>query len=68
MKESRYAHLLGGEVASAPAEPLLKPEPATLAVRAENERIGKLEEEVAALRREVGELREQLAQFRRQFD
>src|SRR5688572_8996973 len=45
-KESRYAHLLSGQLASAPAtEPTFRPEPATLAVRAENERIAKLEQE-----------------------
>ena len=68
MKEPRHAHLLSGDVQVEPAEAALRPEPATLAVRAENERMGKIEEELAALRSEVADLRDQLAQFRRQFD
>lgn len=67
-KESRYAHLLGGEVrveveASAP-----RLEPATLEVHAENERMAKLEEEVASLRREVAELGRQFVDFKKQFE
>lgn len=68
MKECRYAHLLGGEVRVEPAKLTPRPEAATLAVRAEDERMGRLEAEIAALRRELGELRDQLAQFRRQFE
>jgi uncharacterized protein len=64
-KEQRYAHLLGGEPAVTAAA---APEAATLAVRAENERLGRLEEETAALRREMTELKKELAEFRRQFD
>ncbi len=62
-RESRYAHLLGGEVnldvATAPPERRVAAEPPR------NER---LEEEVAALRREVAELRELFEAFRRQFE
>jgi uncharacterized protein YceH (UPF0502 family) len=67
-KESRYAHLLSGpvEVEAQEAEP--RPEAARVAVRAENERIARLEAEVEALRREVTELRQQLDDFRKQFD
>jgi uncharacterized protein YceH (UPF0502 family) len=66
-KESRHAHLLGGEVMlEAPATP--RPEPAVLAVRAENERVAKLEEEVAALRNDVTELKQQFAEFKKQFE
>ena len=67
-KEPRYAHLLGGPVelgAPAAAPPS---EPATLAVRAEDSRLAKLEAETAALRTEIAELRAQLAEFRRQFE
>lgn len=67
-KESRHAHLLSGPVELAPAEPALRPEPATLAVRAENERLAKLEQEAAELRRELSELKQQFAEFRRQFE
>lgn len=66
-KEPRYAHLLSGpvEMAAANTPP---PEPATVAVRAENDRIAKLEEETATLRRELADLRRQFAEFRKQFE
>jgi uncharacterized protein len=67
-KESRFAHLLAGPVETAAADTTPRPEPATLAVRAENERIAKLEEEVARLGRELAELHQQFAEFRKQFD
>jgi uncharacterized protein len=65
-KESRYAHLLAGDV--------VEPEASvhtTAAVErnpADAGRIARLEEEVAELRREVGEVKDQLERFRRQFE
>lgn len=67
-KESRYAHLLSGEVVQAPVSVSPVPEPATVVVQQENERIAKLEQEVAALRQEVTEMRIQFAEFRKQFE
>ena len=67
-KESRYAHLLAGEMKVEEVEAAPRPEPATLRVRAENERIAKLEEETASLRQELVELRQQFADFRKQFE
>jgi len=67
-KESRYAQLLFGPVESAAATKTLPLEPATAAVRVENERIAKLEQETVDLRREVAELKEQFATFRKQFE
>ena len=68
-KESRYGHLLTGPTTPVVAqETSLRPEPATLAVRAENERIAKLEQETSELRRELGELKQQFADFRKQFE
>lgn len=67
-KESRYAQLLGGPVDAPSPEPAVRPEPATLAVRAENERVAKLESETAELRRELAELQQQFAEFRKQFE
>jgi uncharacterized protein YceH (UPF0502 family) len=68
-KESRYAHLLCGEP-PLPAEEEQPPrlEPATLEVRAENERLALLEAEVQRLNRELEALRGEFAQFRRQFE
>jgi uncharacterized protein len=69
-KESRYAHLLSGAATAAVAatDTTVRPEPATLAVRAENERIAKLEEEILELRRKLGELEQKFADFRKQFE
>jgi uncharacterized protein YceH (UPF0502 family) len=68
-KEARYAHLLSGDVViheqpqSAP-----RTEPVMREVRAENERVSRLEAEVETLRREVEELRQQFDDFRKQFE
>jgi len=65
-KESRYAHLLAGDVVEAEAAM-----PVGTAVErnpADAERIVRLEEEVAELRREVSEVKDQLERFRRQFE
>jgi len=67
-KESRYAQLFSGPVEPGAAERTLPSEPATVAVRAENERLAQLEAEVAALRGELAELRQQFAGFRKQFE
>ena len=65
-KESRYAHLLSGEMEewSAPAE--VGPE-ASIAVQ-DDERITRLETELESLRKEVADLRQELKEFRKQFE
>jgi uncharacterized protein YceH (UPF0502 family) len=65
-KESRYAHLLAGDVVEVET-------PALAGEAAENDstdakRIGHLEDEVSALRREVDEVKDQLERFRKQFE
>ncbi len=68
-KDSRYAHVLSGEppIEVPPrAEP--RPEAATREVRAENERVARLESEVEALRTEVAALRQQFDDFKKQFE
>jgi uncharacterized protein len=67
-KESRYAHLLSGPVELATPDRSVPMEPATAAVRAENERAVRLEQEVADLRRELIDLKDQFATFRKQFE
>lgn len=67
MKEQRYAHLLSGEVAPEAPAAALGAEPAVLAVRFENERLAKLEQDAAALRAEVADLRKQLVELRDLF-
>ena len=63
-KESRWAHLLAGDVAAE------VPQAAVTASQSSEDggRLARLEEEVGALRREVSELKEQLAGFRKQFE
>ena len=68
-KEGRYAQLFsdlpesGAESAETAA-----PEAARQRVMAENERIGKLEAEVAVLREEVADLRQLMEEFKKQFE
>jgi uncharacterized protein YceH (UPF0502 family) len=65
-KESRYAHLLAGDVVEletpAHAGAALESNPA------EAERIARLEQEVAELRRKFAEIKDQLERFRKQFE
>lgn len=67
-KEARYAHLLAGTPDIEEARPEPRVEPAVREVRAENERIARLEGEVESLRAEVTELRRQLEEFRKLFE
>ena len=66
-KEHRFAHLLSGlpDIEESAALPT---EPARLKVAAENDRIARLEEEVAALRTELDEVSKQLKAFQSQFE
>ncbi len=68
IKEARYAHQLSGPVNIEEIAVTLKPEPAVVHVRADNERTAKLEAEVTTLRQELNELKEQFAAFRKQFE
>jgi len=68
-KESRFAHLLSGEVVVEQApEAAERPEPAMIEVRAENERLARLEESLNALRADLDDLKQAFADFKRQFD
>ncbi len=69
-KESRYAHLLGGEVQVAETESETPPhrEAATKEVRVEMERMSRLEDELKMMRAELAELREGFAEFKKQFE
>jgi len=64
-KESRYAHLLAGDVEGwePPAESR-----AAAGTSADEERVTRLENEVAELRREVADLKQQMESFRKQFE
>jgi uncharacterized protein len=72
-KESRYAHLLAGDVVEAE----VAQHEAGFAIshgnrgdegRGDEGRVARLEEEVIELRRELGEIKDQLERFRRQFE
>jgi hypothetical protein len=74
-KESRYAHLLAGEVEgwSAPAEPGTgqrgaETQLAAAASSQDEQRITHLEAEVQSLRKDVTDLRQQLEDFQKQFE
>lgn len=67
-RENRFTHLLCGEVVLPPESLKPQPEPATLAVRAENERFAALEDEVQKLRTEISDIQRQLAEFSKQFE
>ena len=64
-KESRYAHLLAGDLwgEEAPAQV------AAVSRHSEDaERIARLEEEMAELRRELSDIKDQMERFRKQFE
>jgi hypothetical protein len=65
-KESRYAHLLAGDVEGwiAPAEA----HPVAATGGQDEQRITRLETEVQGLRTEIADLRQQLEDFRKQFE
>jgi uncharacterized protein YceH (UPF0502 family) len=72
-KESRYMHLLSGDVemASATEEtPTARERGRVSSDRhaSEGERITQLESEIAALKNEIADLKQQFAQFRKQFE
>jgi uncharacterized protein YceH (UPF0502 family) len=67
-KEARNAHLFSGMPDMTAEEHEVSPEPARVRVIAENERIVKLEGEVAELREEVAGLRQVVEEFKKQFE
>ena len=65
-KESRYAHLLSGDVEMETETP--KPERAAIIVRRENDKIAALEEELQNLRQEFSVLQAAFEKFRQEFE
>ena len=65
-KESRYVHLLSGDVESSAYE--VEERTALSPATGDSGRIARLEQEVVQLRSEIGEIRRQLAEFRKQFE
>ena len=67
-KESRYAHVLMGEPEESKACAEGPVDAVALEVRAEDERITALEDQVRTLKNELAEVQNAFAQFREQFD
>src|SRR5256884_6624694 len=65
-KETRYAHLLSGDVAQAEPEP--KVEEAALEPFVDGDRLRQLEEEITGLKNEIADLKLQFTQFKKQFE
>ena len=65
-KETRYAHLLSGDVVQAEPEPTVQTAAREHSLDADRAR--KLEDEITALGKEIAELKQQFAQFRKQFE
>jgi len=64
-KESRYIHLLSGEVeTTAPVADAHPP----VASRPADDRVSRLESQVAELRKDIADLKQQFAAFRKQFE
>ena len=61
-KESRYAHLLSGDVEA--REPEAAPQAASTSGSPDSERLTRLEAQVAALQEEIASFKQQLADFR----
>ncbi len=69
-KESRYMHLFSGEPLEGSVAGALLPamEVSAIPTSAGNDRLSRLENEVAQLRHELSEVQQQLAAFRKQFE
>jgi len=67
-KESRYAHLLSGEVQVEEREVTPRLEQATIEVRQENGRLARLESELADVKLELDQLKQQFLDFKKQFE
>ena len=67
-KETRYGHLLSGEIAVGEPAAKHKEELADAHNSLDHERLKKLEEETTALRNEIADLKQQFALLRKQFE
>jgi uncharacterized protein YceH (UPF0502 family) len=65
-KESRYLHLLSGDVE--PASSSAVHETPAIAGRENADKVSRLESEVAELRKDIADLKQQFAAFRKQFE
>lgn len=66
-KEQRYMHLFSGKPETKGIEQAAPLEPAAMQTSGENDRIAKLEEELAMLRKEFDEMKQAFIEFKSQF-
>lgn len=67
-KESRYAHLLSGEINVEQLPVAAAPAPRSTAARVDDERVARLEAEIAVLKQGLAALQQQLIEFKKQFE
>ena len=68
-RESRFAHLLAGDINIEEMAAAERSEvSASSSSRGSNDRVARLEEQVTALQQELTELKQQFAEFRKQFE
>lgn len=67
-KESRFVHLMSGEVECSEASGEALPDPTAPQAPARNERIAALEEETRSLREELDKLKQDFLDFKQQFE
>jgi uncharacterized protein YceH (UPF0502 family) len=67
-KEARYMHLLAGDVEDVPDVVRAHSPASALNSSADNDRVARLEAEVANLQKEFADLKQQLASFRKEFE
>lgn len=65
-KETRYAHLLSGDVTQTEPQPVAQMH--AVGGTEDSDRVGKLEEQFAVLKNEIADLKQQFAQLRKQFE
>lgn len=64
-KEARYAHLFSGDVAGFDAAPAVPSAPVS---SGDDDRMSRLEQEIAGMRDDIATLKQQFADFKKQFD
>ena len=65
-KEARYAHLLSGDVQTPTPEP--SAEVSTPSTPVDDDRIARLENDLADVQKEIADLKQQFSSFRKQFE
>lgn len=67
-RESRFAHLLAGDINLEELAAMERSEAPALPSRGSNDRVARLEEQVTTLQQELTDLKQQFAEFRKQFE